>query len=292
MQNKLMAMGAFVLACLLLSACEKVKVSDEESQEHGDGIELVFHVDKFEQVPFVKDVAVTRDAVPVEQLCTRLNFAVFSNGTKVKSIAQRAGDKDFGTVKVELSKGKTFQVVIIAHSGASSATITSPEKISFDGKVTDTFYAYQEITVDESKDYSVELKRAVAMFRLMVEDDTPSQIQKLQFKYTGGSSTFNAVTGHGCVNSKQTEERTVSQQSKTFEIYTFPHEDTDVLKITVNAMDPAGNILFTRTFEDVDVKRNMITQYSGKFYGEIVNPEANSFKFLADNYWEEKDMKY
>ena len=76
------------------------------------------------------------------------------------------------------------------------------------------------------------------------------------------------------------------------EIYTFPHEDTDVLKITVNAMDPAGNILFTRTFEDVDVKRNMITQYSGKFYGEIVNPEANSFKFLADNYWEEKDMKY
>ena len=66
----------------LLASCEKV-ILDEESHENAN---VIIRVSSFEQMPF------TRATQPVTALCTRLNFAIYQNGEKVKTVAQKQGD--------------------------------------------------------------------------------------------------------------------------------------------------------------------------------------------------------
>ena len=72
----------------------------------------------------------TRAATDVTELCSRLNIAIFDgDGTKVKTVAQKEGDASYGTVALSLAAG-TYQLVVIAHNGDGSATITSTEKVT------------------------------------------------------------------------------------------------------------------------------------------------------------------
>ena len=77
-----------------------------------------------------------------------------------------------------------YQLVVIAHNGEGSATITSTEKVTFpNNKVTDTFYYYGDLIVtSEVQSYDLTLTRAVAMFRLVLTDDEiPSSVTKFKF---------------------------------------------------------------------------------------------------------------
>ena len=77
-----------------------------------------------------------------------------------------------------------YQLVVIAHNGEGSATITSTEKVTFpNNKVTDTFYYYGDLVVtSEVQSYDLTLTRAVAMFRMVLTDDEiPSTVTKFKF---------------------------------------------------------------------------------------------------------------
>ena len=184
----------FALA-LLAAACEK-PVIDEDLVATKDA-NVILHFKQFEQEAF------TRAATDITELCSRLNIAIFdAEGTKVKTVAQKEGDSSYGTVALTLTAG-TYRLVVIAHNCDGSATITSTEKVTFpNNKVTDTFYYYGDLVVTEAKQsYDLTLTRAVAMFRLVLTDESvPSNVAKLKFYYLGGSSTFSPKDGYGCVN--------------------------------------------------------------------------------------------
>ena len=176
-----------------------------------------------------------------------------------------------------------------------SATITSEEKVTFpNNKVTDTFYYYGDLVVSDSQQsYDLTLTRAVAMFRLVLTDEEmPSNVSKFKFYYVGGSSTFNPSSGYGCVNSKQTEVRTVSADfvsGTAFDIYTLPHTEEDVLtKLIVTALDANDNTVKERTFENVPVTRNQITRYTGSFFGSGGSGQQSdgTFRLTADPDWD------
>lgn len=59
------------------------------------------------------------------------------------------------------------------------------------------------------------------MFRLVIKDEIPEQAKKIKFYYTGGSSTLNAKTGYGCVNSKQTEILDLVKNSRFMKFIPF-----------------------------------------------------------------------
>ena len=245
----------FIAFTMLLAACEK-PVLDEDIVSMKEA-NVILHMTQFEQTAF------TRAATDITELCSRLNIAIFdADGTKVKTVAQKEGDASYGTVALTLAAG-TYQLVVIAHNGEGSATITSTEKVTFpNNKVTDTFYYYGDLIVtSEVQSYDLTLTRAVAMFRLVLTDDEiPSTVTKFKFYYTGGSSTFSPKDGYGCVNSKQTEIRTVADGVTTFDIFTLPHTEDDVLtKLTVTALDANDNTVKERIFENVPVTRNQIT---------------------------------
>ncbi len=283
----------FIALTLLVAACEK-PILDEEDAVTRKEANVILHMTQYEQEAFGNsgNRATTRTATGITELCSRLNIAIFDDdGTKVKTVAQKEGDASFGTVALTLAAG-TYQLVVIAHNGEGSATITSTEKVTFpNNKVTDTFYYYGDLVVtSEVQSYDLTLTRAVAMFRMVLTDDEiPSTVTKFKFYYTGGSSTFSPSAGYGCVNSKQTEIRTVADGVTTFDIFTLPHTEEDVLtKLTVTALDANDNTVKERVFENVPVTRNQITRYTGSFFGSGGSGQTSdgTFRLTADPDWD------
>ena len=283
--------AAMLLAVFaMLAACEKPILDDAAAVSDASPSEanVVLHFTQSEDGDFT---AATRAATDITDLCSRLNLAVFNaDGTKVKTVAQKEGDASYGTVALSLA-ADTYQLVVIAHNGDGSATITSTEKVTFpNNKVTDTFYYYGDLVVgSEKQSYDLTLTRAVAMFRLVLTDESiPASVAKLKFYYTGGSSTFSPAEGYGIVQSKQTEIRAVSEDG-IYEIYTLPHTEEDVLtKLTITALDANDNTVKERIFENVPVVRNQVTRYTGSFFGSGGSGETGSgdFRMTADPEWD------
>ena len=80
----------------------------------------------------------------------------------------------------------------------------------------------------------------------------------------------------------------VSAGQRVFEVYTLPHEETDVLKIVVSVYNSNDDVLAEHTFENVPVTRNKITQYTGEFLGGN-SRTGSSFNLTANDEWEGKD---
>ena len=270
---------------LLAASCEKAVVDGIDDDTPKDA-NVILHMRLYDQTDF------TRAATDITQLCSRLSVVVFdTDGTKVKTVAQKKDEASFGTVAMSLASG-TYQLVIIAHNGDGSATITSTDKVTFpNNKVTDTFYYYGSLEVtDNTQSHDLKLTRAVAMFRLILTDkEIPSNVTQMKFYYLGGSSTFSPSSGYGNVNSKQTEIRPVGPGVTTFEVFTMPHTENDVLtKITVTALDANDNTVHERVFEDVPITRNQVTSYTGKFFDSgNGNQQSNgNFRLTADPEWD------
>ncbi|MCR4958992.1 MAG: hypothetical protein K6B13_10395 [Prevotella sp.] len=123
---------------------------------------------------------------------------------------------------------------------------------------------------------------------VLTDDEMPANVAKLKFYYLGGSSTFSPKDGCGCVNSKQTEIRPVSDDG-IYEIFTLPHTEDDVLtKLTVTALDQNDNTVKEKVFENVPVSRNQVTRYTGSFFGSGGGSSTSdgTFRLTADPDWD------
>lgn len=275
------------LTILLLASCEKAVIEDTEQPQ--DQANLCLRIAGFEQIPFD-----TRSQQDITELCSRINVALYQGGERVKSVNQKADDTGFGTVNLSVEPG-SYQLVVLAHNCTGNATTTNIEKITFPSNVvSDTFYYYGELTVSGSaQSEELTLRRCVSMFRLDVTDNIPSDVKTMKFYYTGGSSTFSAVSGYGSVNSKQTVKIDIpaSQlgQPAVFDVYTMLHAEEGKLKMTVTALDAAGNTLYEREFADVPMTRNAITRYTGNFFDSSSGSKESGFSFVADGDWSQEN---
>ncbi len=199
---------------------------------------------------------------PLEDYCSRLSIAIFDGEEKVKTLNLKAEDgyKDIG---INLEAGK-YRMVAIGHNGSGNCTISSPEKVKFyKNKMTDTFFYYGTFNVRDGEDTDdyILLKRAVAQFKVHISDATiPAEAHSIKFYYTGGSSTLDAVTGYGCVQSRQTETFKLQEGERDYSVYTFPREENKGLKMTINILDADAQSIKEYSKEDVPVKCNNITQ--------------------------------
>ena len=281
------------LLCTYLStSCEKPIINEKIS---ADEVRVVFHVASFSQMPLTTS-NIRPVPVRIDEACSRLSFAIYDGSTKVKSVNQTKGSNDFGTLSLVLPKGN-YRLVAIAHNGTGAATISSPDKITFpNNKCTDTFYICEDFSVSDNSEFDITLKRAVAMFRFVIEDTFPENIHQMKFYYTGGSSTFDATTGYGCVNSKQTEYREISDEmgnnEQQFDLFTFPHAEEDTLKMTITALSATDVTIKERNFASIPVKKNYITQYSGTFFDSTSSEGDLNIHFQVDTTWIQYSHRY
>ncbi len=274
---------------VMLTACEKPFVGLIEEETPATPANLIVNVTGLDQVPF--DEATTRSVADIAAACSRLNFVIYQGETKVQSVAQKRDDAAFGTFAISLPQGQ-YRMAIIGHSSEGTATISSLEKISFkNNRVTDTFLYSADIEVGEgTQALDVQLQRVVAMFRLVLTADLPENITQLKFYYTGGSSTLSALTGYGSVNSKQTVILPVSSGQRQFEVYTIPHAEEGVLKMTISALDASSTLIKERILETVPVRRNMITRYTGDFMdGSSAETAETSVQMQISTEWDGED---
>ena len=168
-----------------MASCQ-MPILDEEDIVSEKDANIILHFVQYETSPLspLQEARGTRSATGITEICSRLNIALFdAEGTKVKTVAQKEGDASYGTVALSLAAG-TYRLVVIAHNCDGSATITSTEKVTFpNNKVTDTFFYYGTLVVtDALQSYDLTLTRAVAMFRLVLTDESvPSKVAKLKF---------------------------------------------------------------------------------------------------------------
>ena len=288
-------MREFLLLCcalFLFAGCEKPVIEAEEQGGKTDIVskgeyQLTFNAMQVEQTPFLSSTRNETSTQSLAEVCNRISFVVFDGDTKVCSTHQTSSEKSFGSVSVNLPAGN-YTLVIIAHNGLGNPTFSSPSKITFkDNKVTDTFYYCQSLVVDGSKSYDITLSRAVAMFSLEINNATPTAVKRMKFYYTGGSSTFNAVEGCGCVASRQTEYRDVPPTAyngeSSYELYTFPHNDGRTLKMKVSALGSSDDeVFYNYTFDDIPVAANQVTHYCGYFFG---GEEHNNISVKVIDNW-------
>ncbi len=292
-------LAMMAVVCLLtMVSCERLEMDEENG---GTGTKVTFRVTAFEQVPFgqgaSREWVVSRaGGTELGEACSRMNLSVFRGDEKVKSVSQKSTDADFGQVSLSLPEGN-YTVVVIGHSCDGSATITSPEKVTFpNNKVTDMFYWCDDLEVGSAGlTQDVELERAVSMFRLVVTGTIPSNVACMKFYYTGGSSTFCPLTGYGNVNSRQTVNLDVQDGVRdgdrtSFDVFTCLHADRGTLKMTVTALDAADNTIAERVFEDVGMQRNMITRYTGDFFatgGGGSGSSSGTFSMKVQAEWDD-----
>ena len=285
MKTYFFRLSVILLAMLTMNACEKGYTAEEETKT-GNESNVTLRVKSIEMVPF-ENTTISRASTEMSELCSRLQFAVFKDGEKKKNISQQAGDAGFGEAAISLPEGD-YQLVVMGHSCTGTATITDLEKITFpNNKVTDTFYYYGTFTVgNDSKIVELDLKRAVAMLRFNLTQPLTENIKQLKFLYTGGSSTFSAITGFGSVNSRQTEIRDVASGQKVFEVYTFPHAQEGKLKVTITALDANGTEIAETVMEDIPVEVNKISVYNGVLFDDTTNSSSPSIKVKGDGDWD------
>lgn len=251
--------STLLLAVLLLTACEKVVLDDDGGT----------------RLRFIPTTADTRGTVSIGDYFSRLAVQLFdSTDTKVftQSKTQTRDDDDFGTLSVGLKAG-TYTVVAVGHSSPVTPTIKSTELVQFTAqngvKNSDTFCHYGTVEIKDDGEYhELKMNRVAAMVTFEFTDtDTPAAFRQLKIEYTGGSANFNPSTGEGCTKSTQSETR--GNRATQYQVFTFPYLSAEgKLKITLNALDGAQNVLTTKVLSDVPVTRNRITRCAGPLFGD------------------------
>lgn len=288
------------LFCMSFTSCQKAVYDDVDTPvENKAGIPIKFIVSSFERMD-ARSMSFSR-GTDVRSICSRLNLAVYNGTQKIKQINQLSTDSDFGTLQLTLPEGK-YKIVVLAHNGAKNPTMTDMQKIGFNGKLTDTFYYCTNITVgSEAQSFDVDLKRAVAMVRFQT-NKIPTNVSKMKFYYTGGSSSLNALLGEGAVKSRQTEEIAVTTdmvgKPGSFDIFSIPRSDSNLLTMDVTAFDNENAQIFHKRIDGIQIKRNFITELNGSFFGngddgggEIVNGQIKLNLFSNDE-WQTIKMTY
>ena len=106
---------------------------------------------------------------------------------------------------------------------------------------------------EEGATTDINLRRAVGAFKVHITDENiPEEIRSIKFYYTGGSSTLDATTGFGCVNSRQTENFSMKDGGRDFTVYTFPHEEEKNIKMSISFLDADAKVV--KSFEKADLK--------------------------------------
>lgn len=248
-----------------LTSCEKFALDDSGTNSHDANANVLIHASVAKN-----NSTGTRsgegdekiEGKPLEDYCSRLSIAIFDGEEKVKTLNLKAED-GYDDIGFNLDAGK-YRMVAIGHNGSGNCTISSPEKVKFyKNKMTDTFFYYGTFNVRDGEDTDdyILLNRAVAQFKVHISDATiPAEAHSIKFYYTGGSSTLDAVTGYGCVQSRQTESFKLQEGNRDYSVYTFPREENKGLKMTINILDADAQSIKEYSKEGVPVKRNNITQ--------------------------------
>ena len=219
-----------------------------------------------------------------------------SNGTEVFKVTHEkdnmAEGQTFGEFSTTLPMG-SYTMVVVGNGSNNAITLNSATSATYgENKPWDTFAATQTVSVTDNtaKELTATLDRVVSAVAVQSTDNRTADVANLRVTTSAGGNGFNPTTGLATSNTGVTAVITPSSAvgSTTYVgAYLFLATDEQTVDVTVETLDADNNVLFSKTVENVPLKRNRITRLTGALYG--AGATAGSFQVNTD-WLSEHDM--
>ena len=195
-------------------------------------------------------------------------------------------DMPYGTFTRTLDYGK-YTILALGWNGTQQCLVHSLDSITFsEGWVPNTFLCRQNIIVNDSysNTRTLTLKRCIARFMLYFKDTRiPQDLSEFIINISGAGKTLNSETRHCATQQDITRTIPVTMDPSKLTYltsYCFLPADSASLTINIAAKDTIGEIISERTFEEVPMKINYSTNYTGNFF--TISDITTSFTFEID----------
>ena len=282
--NKQLFIAAFML---LAASCsnESVELSNEQTAEQSQLAPVTVRVDGFSvgqgDFPGTEEPQGTRTATRAQAVgaysgVTYLTLAFYaSNGTEVYKQTQNRDDNTtyttFGEFSTSLPMG-SYTMVVVANGGDNAVTLTSATSATFgENRVMETFAYSQAVNVNSNAalNLSATLDRIVSCIAVNSSDGRTDEAKKLRITTTTGGRNFDPTTGLATVNSGITatimHPEAVGAVTRSATLL-FLATDEQTADVTIETLDEDDNVLFSKTVENVPLKRNRWTVLTGAMY--------------------------
>ena len=204
-----------------------------------------------------------------------LTLAFYKGSTEVFKQTQNRDDDatydTFGEFSTSLPMG-SYTMVVVANGGDNAVTLTSATSASFgENRVMETFAYSQAVNVNSNValNLSATLDRIVSCIAVNSSDGRTEEAKKLRITTTTGGRNFDPTTGLATVNSGITATIThpeaVGTVTRSASLL-FLATDEQTADVTIETLDEDDNVLFSKTVENVPLKRNRWTVLTGAMY--------------------------
>ena len=209
-----------------------------------------------------------------------------------QTVHQSSTDDGFGSISASMGYGD-HTLYFVASRGTTPTSDTDAQTITW-VKPSDTFWATATVTVSPSSESSqaVSLSRVATRLRITVNDEVPAQAAKFVITPAQWYYGIDYTTGNGIAPSAN-QPREVNIPSSyigtsgqlAIAIFGFVPSADWQTDITAALKASDESTLGLVTLEDVEMKRNITTAYSGGILGT-----AKSFTLSADDAWGDEDV--
>lgn len=264
---------SFAALALIVAGCSKESVEQETEQVLAP---VTVQVDGFDVSQRDMPDVTRGTAVASYPSVKTLTLAFFKDdGTEAYNHSQLRDDAStyttFGEFSLSLPIG-SYTMIVIAHTGTVPFTIASPTVATCgDIRLPDVFVATQAVNVTSTAavNLSAELNRVVARLGVTSTDNRTADAAKLRMTFAKGGRNFNPSTGLATTNTGFANTVTFSQAvGATVSVASllFLASDEQTMNATLETLDADDNVLFTKTVNNIPLKRNRTTILSGKLF--------------------------
>lgn len=220
-----------------------------------------------------------------------LAFYKVSDGSQAYKYTQSRSDNTtyttFGEFALSLPFG-SYTMVVIANAGNDAVSLTSATLASYgENNVKDTFVATQvvNITSGSSVNLTATLDRVVAALSVQSTDNRPADVTQMRFTYSKGGKSFDPTTSRATSDAGFVTTMTYSGEAGSTTKtggYLFLAEDEETMNVTIETLNADGAVLFSKTVNNVPLKRNRITTLTGAVY---TNSGITAGSFNVNDSW-------
>ena len=272
--------SSLLFLTLALCSCQKMSFEENEIPNDSRTKTMSFKLGGFSMTGFEgiqsENNSESRAATNKNNYTDNLLLGIYDmDGNLVDSIQHQKKTENnttYGTFSHTLQYGK-YTIIAMGWNGTQECEVHSLDSITFnEGWVPNTWLCRQNIIVSESYSDSriLNLKRCVARFKMIMKDKSiPKELHKFVVNFSGAGNSLNSETRH-CANVTNFS-RTISVNITPSDVtdissYCFLPEDSTAIDINVTAYDINNSILADRTFNNVPMKLNYSTNYSGIYF--------------------------
>ena len=190
----------------------------------------------------------------------------------------------FGEFSCNLPLG-SYTMVVLCNAGNNAITLSSPTSATYgENKVMDTFAATQavNITSNNAVELSATLDRIVSAVAVKSNDNRPEEVTQMRLTYSGGDKSFNPTTGLAANNNGfQCVLNFGDSTGKTnLGGSLFLATDEQNVDILVEMLNSNGDVLYSRSAQNVPLKRNRVTSLTGTLFSNT--GVSSSFQVNAE----------